>query len=53
MHKSKRVTEYLETLEEAKEIRKIIKQEHFISLANKYKHVIEPKVYDKLCNWFD
>ena len=50
--KGKRVTEYLETLEEAKEIRKIIKQENFIQLANKYKHVIEPKVYDKLCNWF-
>lgn len=52
MHKRKRVTEYLETLEEAKEIRKIIKQEYFIQLANKYKHVIEPKVYHRLCNCF-
>lgn len=53
MHKSKRASDYIETLEEAREIRKIIKQEHFINLANKYKHVIEPKVHDKLCNWFD
>ena len=51
-HKTKRVTEYFDTIEEARNIKKIIKQECFISLANKYQHVIEPKVYDKLCNWF-
>lgn len=52
-HKSKRVTEYFDTIEDAREVKRIIKQEHFINLANKYQHVIESRVYDRLCNWFD
>lgn len=50
--KGKRVTEYTEFIEEIIEIRKIIKQEQLIKLANKYQYVIEPRVYDKLCSWF-
>jgi hypothetical protein len=53
IHKRKRVTNYFDTVEEAREVKKVIKQEHFISLANKYQHVIEPRVYDRLCNWFN
>lgn len=52
-HKSRRVTEYFDTIEDAREVKRIIKQEHFINLANKYQHVIEPRVYDRLCSWFD
>lgn len=52
-HKSKKASEHFDTIEEAIEVRKVIKQEHFTNLANKYQHVIEPKVYDKLCNWFN
>lgn len=51
-YKSKRVTDYFDNIEEARKVREIIKQENFIRLANKYQHVIEPRVYDRLCNWF-
>lgn len=50
--KGKRVTDYIESIEEVMQIRKIVKQEQLTELANKYQHVIEPKVYNKLCNWF-
>lgn len=53
VQKGKRVTGYFETIEEARFIKKIIKQEHLIELANKYQEVIEPRVYDKLCSWFE
>lgn len=51
--KGKRVTDYVESLEEVIELRKVIKQEQLIGLANKYQQIIEPRVYDKLCNWFE
>lgn len=51
--KGKRVTDYIESIEEVMQIRKIVKQEQLIELANKYQHIIEPRVYDKLCNWFE
>ena len=50
--KAKRISDYIYDLDEIKKLRKIYKQENLQSLANKYKHVIEPKVYEKLCNWF-
>lgn len=52
VHKSKRVSEYLNTIDEAKSMRKQVKQEYLVDLANKYKHVLEDRVYDRLCNWF-
>lgn len=53
MHKSKRVSEYLGTIDEAKIIRKQVKHQYLIGLVNKHKDILEEKVYDKLCNWFD
>ena len=40
-----------ETIEEAQEVYKAYKRERLITLANKYKHLINKKVYNKIINY--
>lgn len=51
--KNKKVSKHFSTIEEAIEERKIIKQIQLTNLAYKYSEVLEPKVYYRLCNWFN
>lgn len=53
MHKSKRVEGYYDTIEDAALARMVVKQSNLRFLADKYSHVIEQRVYDKLYNWFE
>jgi len=51
--RGKRIPGVFETIEETIAVRKAVKQDYLISLATKYQEVIEPRVYDKLCSWFE
>lgn len=53
MSKSKRAEGYFTTIEDAVLARKIVKQNNLRFLADKYVHVLEDRVYDKLYNWFE
>lgn len=51
--KNRKATKHFETIEEAMFARKALKQEQLMGLAEKYNHVLEPKVYDRLSNWYE
>lgn len=45
------ISNKFETIDECVNWRNSIDQERFRIMADKYKHVLESRVYDKLCNW--